>query len=93
MRIAQEYYTDLYNKDDILIEKIENYLEEDKILPLGEDERGILNKEITIEELRGAILRLKNNKTPGPDGLPGEIYKKLNEIVEPKLLEICYEAL
>ena len=34
---------------------------------------------ITIEKLNHAIHRLKNKKTPGPDGLPSELYKWLND--------------
>ena len=29
---------------------------------------------ITEEEIKEIILRLKNNKSPGVDGLPGEYY-------------------
>ena len=31
-----------------------------------------------MHELRAAIKRLKNNKTPGPDGVPPELFKALN---------------
>ena len=34
---------------------------------------------ITLEELNHAIHRLKNKTTPGPDGIPPELYKWLNE--------------
>ena len=34
---------------------------------------------ITLDELNFAIARLKSNKAPGPDGLPAELYKWLDE--------------
>ena len=34
---------------------------------------------ITLDELNLAISRLKSNKAPGPDGLPSELYKWLDE--------------
>jgi len=35
----------------------------------------ILNKEITEEEVAWAIAKLKNNKAPGCDAIPNEIWK------------------
>ena len=39
-----------------------------------------------MEEMNFAISRLKNNKAPGPDGLPSELFKWLNEINRNTLL-------
>ena len=33
---------------------------------------------ITEEETKQAILHLKSNKAPGPDGISGDVYKVLN---------------
>ena len=47
---------------------------------------------ITVEELRITLKKLKNNKSPGPDGLPAEFYKWCKEdTVNGKLIaqEIC----
>ena len=35
--------------------------------------------EITVKELNEAIKKLKNNKAPGPDDAPSELFKWLNE--------------
>ena len=35
--------------------------------------------EITIEELKRTIKKFKNNKSPGPDGIPVEFYKWMDE--------------
>ena len=34
----------------------------------------LLNGDITSEEVLKVITKLKNNKVPGEDGLPGELY-------------------
>ena len=40
-----------------------------------EDNLSLLNGDITSEEVLKVITKLKNNKVPGEDGLPGELYK------------------
>ena len=35
--------------------------------------------EITTKELDDAIKKLKNNKAPGPDDIPAELFKWLDE--------------
>lgn len=42
---------------------------------LSEDEALQIISDITETEIREAIKQLKNNKSPGIDGLPGEYYK------------------
>ena len=49
----------------------------------------------TIDEVKKAIDSLKNGKAPGPDGIPGEVYKCLDEEALQRLLEIfdiCWQA-
>ena len=50
---------------------------------------------ITLKELNHAIHRLKNKKTPGPDGIPSELYKWLKEDNRKTLLKHlneCWES-
>jgi len=47
--------------------------------PIFEEADSMNTGYITMEELNFAISRLKNNKAPGPDGLPSELFKWLNE--------------
>jgi hypothetical protein len=44
----------------------------------------------SILELRAAIKRLKRNKTPGPDGIPNEAFKGMDEINLQRLLELIH---
>ena len=45
--------------------------------PLYETEPDVKQDTFTMEELDGAISRLKNNKTPGPNGVTSELIKRL----------------
>ena len=63
--------------------------------PIFEDCSDMKTGHITIEELNVAINRLKNKKTPGPDCLPSELYKWLNEDnrnILLKHLNECWES-
>ena len=42
----------------------------------------------TINEVKKAIDSLKNGKAPGPNGIPGEVYKCLDEEALQRLLEV-----
>ena len=55
--------------------------------PIFEEADSMNTSHITMEELNFAISRLKNNKAPGPDGLPSELFKWLNEESRNELLK------
>ena len=51
--------------------------------------------EITKEQIKFAIRKLGNNKSPGPDGLPAEFYKIYEDIITEPLkeaLDECYKS-
>ena len=48
--------------------------------------------EITTKELDEAIKKLKNNKAPGPDDIPAELFKWLDEQSRTIILEIINEC-
>lgn len=54
---------------------MKKFFESISLPKLSDDDREILEKPLTLEELRDAVVNLSNNKSPGSDGLPGEIYK------------------
>ena len=45
----------------------------------------------TLEELQASLAKLKNNKAPGPDQTPNELFKLLDAESEVKLLELYNE--
>ena len=62
--------------------------------PIYDTEADVKQDSFTKEELNEAIRRLKNNKTPGPNGVTSELIKLLNEEARGKLLELlnkCWE--
>jgi len=45
----------------------------------------------TKEELKAAVDKLKNNKAPGPDGIPGEILKEGYKYTEKRIYELIVQ--
>ena len=51
----------------------------------------ILDNPPAFSEVLGAIKGLKNNKSPGPDGIPGEIFKKGGYILKQQLHQLLLQ--
>lgn len=54
---------------------MEDFLQGIIIPPLTENDKMELDAPVTLVEVRRAVAGIPNQKSPGPDGLPTEIYK------------------
>lgn len=64
---------------------MQTFLDKCNLPSLSETEREELAAEITVKDISETIKSLKNGKTPGPDELNNEFYKKCNNITSPRL--------
>lgn len=71
---------------------MDRFLEGVDLPVLSEVERTEMESPLTLEELQRAVAELSGKKSPGPDGLPLEIYKQYGEVLLPELLEVLEEA-
>ena len=91
-REIHRYFQDLYKQEAKPEQQIRNQFHEQLKTPkLDETEADELEKEITIEELTDALIDMKNNSSPGIDGLTSEFYKTFwNEIKTPLFASYQY---
>lgn len=70
-----KYYQKLYQDDNISQEDINTYLNDINIKGLTQNDKSVLEGEITDAECKDAVNKMKLNKSPGSDGLPVEFYQ------------------
>lgn len=87
-RTFEKYYKTLYTQLPVEdAQQMDVFLTSLNLPTLSEEQNDILTAEITERELKGAISRLKPNKTPGPDGYSSEWYKVFSNELLPSLLK------
>ena len=69
----------LYAKKLSSLEEMEAFLKTHKLPRLKQEETDNLNRPITSKEIETAIKNLPKNKSPGPDGFPGEFYQRIKK--------------
>ena len=88
----KKFYSKLYTKTEYGTSQAEYHEFLDIDCPtLSDDERDMMNNEITDKELLNALKLTKNNRSPGSDGLPAEFYKIFwQDIKDPLLKSVKY---
>lgn len=67
------FYENLYSSQKIAFERINNYLRDIKMQTKPtDDEKDFFDKFPTLKECSEAVFEMKNNQSPGLDGLPVE---------------------
>lgn len=88
-----DYYRDLYSSHSTTTYlEAKSYLGTIPLPNLTPEQCSLLERPISCEEVQDAIASLKNGKSPGPDGLPGEFYKKFSEFLAPQLHDVFLKA-
>lgn len=80
--IAVDFYTDLFSRkkiNDKMTKKLLNNVTK-KLTP---GEKNSMDREITLEELEKAVMKLQRGKSPGPDGIPVDFYQRFWSHIHP----------
>lgn len=89
----KNFYKKLYSSEiGPNICEMNNFLDNINIPKISEVIKGELEKDITLVEWSVAIDSIKGGKTPGPDGIPIEVYKMFKHRLMPPLLEMFKES-
>ena len=83
------YYTNLFKTTNIPTDKILTYLDNIEVPMLNKKDKSMLDEFPTFEECKNAVLDMKEEKSPGLDGIPCEFYQCFWNIIGP----IFYAAL
>ncbi len=87
LRLVHKYYTELYTSQNPEENNINNFLSDYPVILTGSHINycdGFIKQHEVIQALRD----MKNNKTPGLDGLPKEFYINTWEILGPTLTDV-----
>lgn len=89
----QRFYEALYSsKGSIDHTVMAQFLDQQNLPSLNQEQVDQLGAEITIKEISDTIKSLKGCKTPGPDGFCNELYKTYNELLSPYLYRVYKQA-
>ena len=72
--------------------KSNDFIEDLNIPQLSGEEKSFLEKDLTINELKGALTSFADNKSPGEDGLTKEFYQTFFDLLCKDLLDSYNEA-
>ena len=72
---AVNYYQNIYSSTYPKAEQISDYIQQSSINSIPDSLSSTLDEQVTLEELETVIKSLKNNKSPGWDGLTAEFYR------------------
>ena len=87
-------YENLYRNidDELEVDGIDNFLDDNLIPKIGREHKESLEKEITIEELTQVLKKTKTISSPGPTGLTYNMYKKHWEDLKYLVKEVADES-
>ena len=82
------FYEKLYTSTGVDNDSLRSLIENIKPNEIKQEDKYKLNKFISIQELWDSLKNMKNNKTPGNDGLTKEFYIKLWDTIGGDLVEV-----
>jgi hypothetical protein len=86
------FYGQLYtSKEAKDIDSLE-YMQNTYVPKVSDQDKGACDAIIIKEEIKRVVISMRNNKSPGSDGLPAEFYKTFWDDVEDLFIEMTKEA-
>lgn len=93
LEYKKQFFTDQFSKKDNVASAEDVNFFSGEGFTLGEEDKELLNRDISIEELELSLKSMKKGKTPGSDGIPPELYLRFWHILGIHLLEGLQDSL
>lgn len=92
-KFVEEFYKQIYSEHNNF--QSLNFLSQikNKARIIDEAQKEVCDQDIVLEEIKKSINKLKDNKSPGNDGLTGEFYKVFQDYITEFLLMVFKEAI
>lgn len=87
MQTQVDFYKELYTSEGICKDKADKFLNSLNC-KLEQDNKDMLDKDLSLSEMHSAISKMNNNKSPGPDGIIVEFYKLFFKSIGESLLDV-----
>ena len=93
MKVMNDFYKDLYASKNIPNDRMENVIGNVQLeSTLSDSDRLKLESEVTKNEIQQALNHIKENKSPGSDGIPIEFYKHFWPLLEDLYFKMITES-
>lgn len=89
---CSDFYKTLYTSDFCHM-SAETFLSSLTVNPIDHSNMEFCDAPVALEEIKKVITLLKNNKSPGTDGLIAEFYKEFTDELAPFLYEVLVECI
>ena len=93
-KVMVSHYSTTYQKRPTTTKaEIMTFLSHIELPNISNEEAEEINTPLTEYEIKGTITSLKGGKTPGPDGLPAELYKVFSDQMATRLCRVYSESI
>ena len=93
-RVHFDFYSSLFSEEPVDL-NFQDDLLSSLSRQLSPHQASLWEGTMTIDEISFAIKNMNTNKSPGPDGLTVEFYRKFWDVLSPRLVQVynaCFEA-
>ena len=91
LKIAQDYYSDLFRASET-DKKMQNEILSKTKIKINQEQKEFCERNLELSELEQGMDHLPLGKSPGLDGLPVEFYRKLWPIIKLDFFEMVQEV-
>jgi len=83
-----DFYSSLFSEEPVDL-NFPNHLLSSLSCQLSPDQSSLCEGALTIDEISFAVKNMNTNKSPGPDGLTVEFYRRFWDVLSPHLILVC----